>query len=298
MHVCVSFYVKLLNTDPHGECVLETIKKKKVTFYLVLLAVTVYLYIDSGSNTPAEFFKKLFPASDTSFGLYALGLIGFGAFIFSIFYFVMGHVAGKFCIWEQALRETSIELGLTFTNRITGKKFKDGNKISPSEMKKIFHMKALKFSLRISDLKIEGMYKGVFVSVSFEEGGEDSGDIMVLRANFPSSLSIGLSVTPDALSRRAVNMLKKRISSASAVVNNTLNVSVSEAVQGSEEIQSSVNSGPVRKLYKSFPRTAIDDERIISKREVIIHIDEPPVFKNLLSMIADAALAIHTSQRS
>jgi len=287
--------VKLFNTDPHGECVLETIKKKKVTFYLALLAVPVYLYIDSGSSTPAEFFKKFIPVDDTSLGMYALGLFGFGAFVFSIFYFVMGHVAGKFCIWDQALSETSIELGLTFTNRITKEKFKDGNKISPSEMKKLFHSKALKFSLRISDLKIEGMYKGVFVSVSFEEGGEDSGDIMVLRANFPSSLSIGFSVTPHGLPGRAVNMLKKRISSASAAVNNTLNVSVSEAVQGSEEIQSIVNSVPVRKLYKSFPRTFIDDERIISKRVVLIHIDEPPVFKNLLTMIADAALAIHTS---
>jgi hypothetical protein len=288
--------VKLLNTDPHGECALETIKKKKVTFYLALIAVPVYLYIDSGSTTPAEFFKKLIPANDTSLGLYALGVFGFGAFVFSIFYFVMGYIAGKFCIWEQALRETSIELGLAFTNRITGKNIKDGNQLSQSDMKKIFHWKAIKFSLHISDLKIEGMYKGVFVSVSFEEGGEDSGDIMVLRANFPSSLSMGLSVTPIALAGRAVNILKKRITSAPDVMNYTISVTPSEVTESSEELQSAINSGTVRKLYKSFPRTFIDDERIISKREVLIHIDEPPVFKNLLTVVANAALAIHAGR--
>lgn len=270
------------------------IKKKKLYLYLSLSAIPVYLYISSGSRNPAEFLKQYVPIGDPLFLVKMLGLLGFGAFFFLIFYLVMGYIAAKFFVWDQALRETAMELGLKYSNHILGNNFTIDNNINSSAIKKIFHSKALTFSLHIRDIKIEGMYKGVFISISFEEEGDDGkNNIMVLRANFPTSLSMGLSIVPVGSATRFIDWFTNRDNEKSDNLKNIIKITVSGVKNNSSEIQSIPSLEKVKKLYKSFPHTFIDDERIISKRLVLIHIDKPPVFKNLLTMLAGAALAIH-----
>lgn len=213
--------------------------------------------------------------------------------LFMTFYIVMRIYAGQFIKWEQPMRDASRELGFNFTNAFLAgdSAMHDYSNLSAHKTEYIF--RAMRFSLKIKNIRMDGIYKGVNVSIFFEED-DDYNEHMVLRARFPTSLSMGLLIEPVNPALNLFRKLKSKTTSAPFDLKDHVRITVSDPDLHRKQIQAALDSEPVQRLYRAFPRTVIGDETITCTRSLIMNYDTPPNFKNIIKIIASALKMIRT----
>jgi hypothetical protein len=267
-------------------------KKKKTNLILSLIALGIITYFDSQSNNPVFFKKTLLPSNvDPSFII--MLILPIASLLLLAFYIVQRIYTGRFIKWEQALRDASMELGLKFTNAAMADDSIIHNSSDLSAHKTDYLLRAMRFCLKIKNIRIEGIYKGIDLSIHFEED-EDHNERIVLTSRFPSPLSMGLLIQPHNSATNMYHKFKNKVASMPFELKNHVSITSSNANSHQKKIQQTIDSELVKKIYRYFPQTIISDEKVKCTKYVSINVDDPPNFKNIITILVGASNMVYT----
>jgi len=213
-------------------------------------------------------------------------------FLIPIFIIAMSIYSSAFIRWEKSLRDMAEKSGLTFLNQ--------SDIIVRNPMKAMnlgtYLGMAMRFSLNLSALKLNGTYKNFNINVEFNTVKDSDGECttMIVNIFFHSPLAFGIIIK----SKKSIFNSIKNIIGKNHVSNDTVHDDFINILNAAPEMATTLlNTEESRKalhdLFRVYPSASIDNRGLTIEQAVYLMGDNPWNFKNDIDWIINRMNAFY-----